>query len=43
MQTEGKRLRWTEFIILPSIPKGSADMTSCWLEKSEMRVLLLDF
>ena len=31
LSTEGKRLRYTEFIILLSIPKGSVDM-----EKSEM-------
>ena len=41
MSTEGKRLRYNEFIILLSIPKGSVDMKSYWLEKSDMRVLLL--
>ena len=43
MLTEGKKLRYIEFIILRRIPKGSVDMNSYWLEKSEMRVLLLDF
>ena len=43
MSTEGKRLKYNEFIILLSIHKGSVDMNSYWLEKSEMRVLLLDF
>ena len=43
MPTERKRLRYTEFIILLSISKGSVDMNSYWLEKNEMRVLLLDF
>ena len=38
MLSEGKRLRYTELIILLSIPKGSIDMNSYWLEKSEMRV-----
>ena len=41
MSTEGKRLRYNEFIIFLSIPKGSVDMKSYWLEKSDMRVLLL--
>ena len=43
MSTKGKRLKYTEFIILLRIPKGSVDMNSCWLERIEMRVLLLDF
>ena len=43
MSTEGKRLKYNEFIILLSIHKGSVDMNSYWLEKSEMRVLLLNF
>ena len=43
MSTEGKRLKYNEFIILLSIAKGSVDMNSYWLVKSEMRVLLLDF
>ena len=38
MLSEGKRLRYTELIILLSIPKGNVDMNSYWLEKSEMRV-----
>ena len=38
MLSEEKRLRYTELIILLSIPKGSIDMNSYWLEKSEMRV-----
>ena len=41
--TKGKRLKYTEFIILLRIPKGSVDMNSYWLERIEMRVLLLDF
>ena len=40
MPTEGERLRYTEFIILLSIPKGSVDMNSYWLEKNEITVLL---
>ena len=43
MLTKGKRLRSTEFINLLRIPKGSVDMNSYWLERCEMRVLLLDF
>ena len=43
MSTEGERLKHNEFIILLSIHKGSVDMNSYWLEKSEMGVLLLDF
>ena len=43
MSTKGKRLKYTEFIILLRIPKASVDMNSCWLERIEMRVLLLDF
>ena len=38
MLSEEKRLRYAELIILLSIPKGSIDMNSYWLEKSEMRV-----
>ena len=38
MLFEGKRLRYTELIMLLSIPKGIVDMNSYWLEKSEMRV-----
>ena len=43
MLTNGKRLKYTEFIILLRIPKGSFNMNSYWLERIEMRVLLLDF
>ena len=43
MLTEGKRLRYTEFIILLRIPKDSVDMKSYCLEKSGMRVLHLHF
>ena len=43
MLSEGKILRFTELIILLSIPKGSDDINSYWIEKSEMRVYLLDF
>ena len=43
MPTEGRRLRYTEFIILPRIPKDKVDMKSYWLEKSGMRVLYLHF
>ena len=43
MSTKGKRLKYTEFIILLRIPKGSFNMNSYWLERIEMRVLLLDF
>ena len=43
MPTEGKRLRYTEFIILLRMPKDSVDMKSYWLEKSGKRVLLLHF
>ena len=43
MLTKGKKLRSTEFINLLRIPKGSVDMNSYWLERCEMRVLLLDF
>ena len=43
MLAKGKRLKYTEFIILLRIPKGSVDMNSHWLERIEMRVLLLDF
>ena len=34
MWAETKRLRYTEFIILLSIFKGSVDMNSYWLEYS---------
>ena len=43
MWTKEKRLKYTEFIILLRIPKGSFNMNSYWLERIEMRVLLLDF
>ena len=43
MLAEGKVWRYTEFIVLLSIPKGSVGMKSYWLEKSEKRVLLLHF
>ena len=43
MSTEGKGLKYNEFIILLSISNSSVDMNSYWLEKSKMRVLLLDF
>ena len=43
MLAKGKRLKYTEFIILLRIPKGSVDMNSHWLERIEMRVWLLDF
>ena len=43
MSTKEKRLKYTEFIILLRIPKGSFNMNSYWLERIEMRVLLLDF
>ena len=43
MSTKGERFKYTEFIILLRIPKGSVDMNSYWLERVEMRVLLLDF
>ena len=42
MSTKGKRLKCTKFIILLRIPKGSLDMNSYWLDRIEMRVLLLD-
>ena len=42
MSTKGKRLKYTEFILL-RIPKVIVDMNSYWLERIEMRVLLLDF
>ena len=41
MSTEGKRVRHTEFTISLSILKVSVDMNSYWLEKREMRILLL--
>ena len=40
--TKGKRLKYTEFIILLRIPNDSVDMNSCWLERIEMRDLILD-
>ena len=43
MLTKGKRLKYTEFIILLRIPKHSVNMKSYWSERIEMRVLLLDF
>ena len=43
MSTKGKRLKYTEFIILLRIPKGSIGMNSYWLEKIETRILLLNF
>ena len=43
MPTKGKRLKYIEFIILLRIPKGSFNMNSYWLERIEIRVLLLDF
>ena len=42
MSTKGKRWKCTKFIILLRIPKGSVDMNSYWLDRIEMRVLLLD-
>ena len=42
MLTKGKRLKYTEFIIVLRIPNGSVNMNSFWLERIEMRVLLLD-
>ena len=36
-------MKYTESIIFLSIHTGSVDKNSYWLEKSEMRVLLLDF
>ena len=43
MSTKRKRLKYTELIILLRIPNGSDDMNSFWLERIEMKVLLLDF
>ena len=43
MSTKGKRLKYTEFFILLRDPKFSVDMNSFWLERIEMRALLLDF
>ena len=43
MSTEEKRLKYTGFIILLRIPNGSVNMNLFWLERIEMRVLLLDF
>ena len=43
MSTKRKRLKYTEIIILLRILNGSVDMNSYWLERIEMRVLLLDF
>ena len=42
MWTKGKRLKYTEFITLQRIPNESVDMNSFWLERIEMRVLVLD-
>ena len=42
MSTKGKRLKYTEFIILLRISKSNANMNSYWLERIEMTVLLLD-
>ena len=44
MSTKGRRLKYTEFIILLNgrTPNGSVDMNSYWLERIEMRFLLLD-
>ena len=42
MSTKGKRLKYTEFIILLRILNGSVGMNSFWLERIEMRALLLD-
>ena len=42
MSTKGKRLKYTEFINLQRIPNERVDMNSFWLERIEMRVLLLD-
>ena len=41
MSTKGKRLKYTEFINLQRIPNERVDMNSFWLERIEMRVLLL--
>ena len=43
MLTKGKRLKYTEFIILLRIAKHSVNMKSYWSERIEMRVLLFDF
>ena len=43
MSIEGKRLKHNEFIILLSIHKGSVDINSYWLEKSEMRGFAFGF
>ena len=46
MSTEGKRLRYTEFIIVLRIPKGTVDMNSYWFcflifnSKFELRIPL---
>ena len=42
MSTKGKRLKYTEFIILLRISKSNVNMNSYWLERIEMTVLLLD-
>ena len=44
MSTKGRRLKYIEFIILLNgrTPNGSVDMNSYWLERIEMRFLLLD-
>ena len=43
MSTKGKKWKYTEFIILLRTSKIRIDMNSYWLERIEMRVLLLDF
>ena len=43
MSTEGKRLKYTEFIISLEIPNDSVNMNSFPLKRFEMRVWLLDF
>ena len=41
--TNRKRLKYTKFINLPRFPKCSVDMNSYWLERTEIRVLILDY
>ena len=41
--TKGKRLKYTKCIILLRIPKVSVDMNLYWLERIQMRLLLVDF
>ena len=43
MLTKGKTLKYIEFIILLRISNGSVNMNSFWLERIEIKVLLLDF